>query len=132
MNRPMRIAITISAVTSVCLLPSVEITANAADEGRLTYNNYCRTCHSVKQGDNRQGPSLHGVFGAKAGQVAGYNYSGSLRGSGLTWDEATLDKWIENPDAVVPNNKMKPYTGIRDPQVRQKIIEFLRQNRAGS
>src|SRR5688500_10751568 len=91
------------------------------------FNNHCRTCHSAKEGDNRLGPSLHNIFGATAGSSSGYaGYSQGLKSSGVTWDEATLDKFIENPDQVIPNNNMKPYKGIGDQAVRKQIIDYLK------
>jgi cytochrome c len=89
--------------------------AAAASDGRTAFDNYCRTCHSVKPGDTRIGPSLYGIYGSQ--------------GSGITWNETTLDRFIENPDQVVSNN-MKPYAGIADAGVRQKIIDYLKSNRA--
>lgn len=101
--------------------------ASAAEPAPAVFNNHCRTCHSVKQGDHRLGPSLHQIHGAKAGSSSGYaNYSQGLKSSGLTWDDATLDKFIENPEQVIPNNNMKPYKGIDDPAVRQQIVDYLR------
>ena len=44
----------------------------------------------------------------------------------MTFDEATLDKFITNPEGVVPGNNMKPYTGISDAALRAKIIAFLK------
>jgi cytochrome c len=91
------------------------------------FNNNCRTCHSTKEGDNRMGPSLHKIIGRKPGTAPGYpNYSQGLKSSGITWDETTLDRFIANPDAVVPNNNMKPFKGVSDPAVRAKIIEYLK------
>jgi cytochrome c len=101
--------------------------ALAAESAPPVFNNHCRTCHSVKEGDNRLGPSLHNIYGAKAGSSPAYpNYSQGLKSSGVTWDESTLDKFIENPDQVVPNNNMKPFKGIGDPAVRKQIVEFLK------
>jgi cytochrome c len=130
----MRTAATVSAVASAVLLELTSVVpAKAANEGEAAFNNHCRTCHSTKKGDNRLGPSLYGIFGKKAGTVPGYtNYSQSLAGSGITWTESTLDKYIEDPEALVPNNNMKPYTGIRDPAERQKIIAYLKSIREGS
>jgi len=110
--------------------PSTATEGQSADHGQMTFNNHCRTCHSIKKGDNRQGPSLFGVFGAKAGSSPGYPYSAALAGSGITWDEKTLDEFIANPDSVVTNNKMKPYTGLTDPAVRKEILAFLKSNGA--
>lgn len=104
--------------------------ATAANDGRVAFNNHCRTCHSVKQGDHRLGPSLYGVYGSEAGSIPGYR--SSARGfseSGMIWDEPTLDRFIANPDQVISNNSMKPYTGIADADVRKKIIDYLKSNR---
>jgi cytochrome c len=50
----------------------------------------------------------------------------------VTWNEATLERWIENPEAVIPNNNMKPYSGLADAAVRKKIVDFLKKNNDGS
>ena len=128
MSRPIRIVVTTLAACASLLRLTVGMPATPADEGRVAFNNSCRTCHSLKAGDNRLGPSLHGIIGAKAGQSTGYAYSQSLRQSGVTWNEATLERWIENPEAVIPNNNMKPYSGLADAAARKKIIEFLKKN----
>jgi len=97
-----------------------------ASANEAAFNNACRTCHSVKANDNRVGPSLHGVVGRKAGTAPGFNgYSQGMKNSGITWDESTLDKFIENPEAVVPNNGMKPFKGVPDKSVRAGIVDFL-------
>ena len=132
MSRPTRILVTTLAACAGLVRFTVGMPAAPADEGRLAFNNSCRTCHSLKAGDNRLGPSLHGIIGAKAGQSAGYAYSQSLRQSGVTWNEATLERWIENPDAVIPNNNMKPYNGLADAAARKKIVDFLRKNNDAS
>ncbi len=116
----------IALLTSAAATPLV-----AAEVSPAAFNNNCRTCHSVKEGDNRLGPSLHNVYGAKAGSAPGYtNYSQGMKSSGITWDEATLDKFITNPDHVVPNNNMKPYRGIADKEVRKRIIDYLKSQSA--
>jgi cytochrome c len=99
----------------------------ADDELELAFNDHCRECHSFVKDDNRLGPSLYGVVGRKAGTEPGYAFSQSLKNSGVTWDAATLDKWIADPDAVIPGNTMSPpYSGIADPKIRKKIIAFLK------
>lgn len=121
-----RIAVAASGVATL-LTYFVAAPVLAADDGQTAFNSHCRTCHSINQGDNRLGPSLHGIYGAKAGAASDYsNYSQGLANSGLTWDEQTLDKFIENPDQVVSNNNMKPYQGIGDEAVRKQIIAFLK------
>lgn len=85
----------------------------------------CATCHAVDAGKNGIGPSLAGVFGAKAGHVGDYAYSSALRGSGLVWDEATLDAYLAQPMTKVPGTKMS-YGGMRDADQRAAIIAYLK------
>jgi cytochrome c len=93
--------------------------------GQLTFNNACRTCHSVKEGDNRLGPSLYNVFGRKAGSLPAYPYSTAMKDAEFVWDKEKLDRFISDPDAVVPGNKMKPYGGLASPDARANVIAFL-------
>lgn len=90
------------------------------------FNNACRTCHSIREGDNRIGPSLHKIFGSKAGNREGFGSSAAMKNSGLTWNEENLDRFIENPEAVVPNNAMKPFAGLPDAAARKAIIGYLK------
>ena len=101
--------------------------AEASEAGQILFNNACRTCHTMTEGDNRLGPHLHGIFGRKAGSLPGYSYSSAMAGSGIVWDDATLDRFIENPEAVVPGHNMKPYTGLASPEERARLIAFLKQ-----
>lgn len=84
----------------------------------------CQTCHSVEAGQNRIGPSLHGVVGHRAGTVAGYTYSPANRDSGITWSAEKLFQYLENPQRVVPGTKMA-FAGIADPQRRADLIAWL-------
>src|SRR3984893_10557823 len=97
--------------------------ARAADDDlEITFNDHCRECHSFLKDDNRLGPSLYGVVGRKAGTLLGYEYSPSLKESGVTLDEPTLDKWIATPDAVISGNQMSPpYGGVADEAIRKRI-----------
>ena len=100
----------------------------AVADNQLVFNNVCRTCHTVKEGDNRLGPNLHNIIGRKAGSVPDYGYSSSMKDADLTWDRATLDRFIANPDQVVPGNRMKPYGGLTSAEERAKIIAYLEVN----
>ncbi len=102
-----------------------------AEAGQLAFNNACRTCHTINKDDNRLGPSLHKIIGKKAGSVQGYAYSDSMKNSGITWDEKTLDRFIENPDSVVAGNNMKPYTGMTNAEDRAKIVAYLKAQSEG-
>jgi len=95
------------------------------EAGQLLFNNSCRTCHTLREGDNRLGPNLHRIVGRKAGSLADYGYSSALKGADLVWDKTTLDRFIANPDQVVPGNNMKPYGGLASAEDRATIIGFL-------
>ena len=85
----------------------------------------CITCHQIEPGRHGLGPSLAGVFGAKAGHAQGYAYSAAMKNSGLTWDEAALNAYLEAPMQAVPGTKMA-FAGIKDAQQRQDVIQYLK------
>ncbi len=72
------------------------------------------------------GPELNGVVGRKAGSVAGYNYSDANKNSGLTWDEATLTKYLRGPREVVPGTKMA-FPGLTRDEDVANVIAYLKQ-----
>jgi len=95
-----------------------------AVHGKTLYQ-ACAACHSIDENDI--GPKHRGVVGRPAASLSDYAYSPALRQSGLTWDEATLDRWLINPSALVPGTKM--FFKIDDPQSRADIIAYLREQR---
>jgi cytochrome c len=120
--------------TTACAAPSVTALGQqgaGAEEAQLAFNNHCRTCHVTNADDHRLGPSLHDVVGREAGSASNYAYSSAMADAGLVWDEATLDRFIENPQAVVPGNNMKPYSGIASAEERAKIIAHLKAESGG-
>lgn len=90
----------------------------------------CASCHAVgPNAKNKLGPELNGIAGRAWGAVAGFSYSSDLaegKTSGKVWDDATLDKYIENPKAVAPKGKM-PYAGLKDAAKRADLIAYLKQ-----
>ena len=100
---------------------------SAADRGADMFRQ-CAACHSLGTGTHLTGPSLAGLIGRKAGTAKGFGrYSEALRHSGLTWDEKTLDKWLENPTVLVPGTSMR-IQGITDKSTRQDLIAFLKRS----
>jgi cytochrome c len=95
--------------------------------GQEAFNNACRACHMVKEGDNRLGPNLHKIVGRKAGSLPDYAFSSAMKEADFVWDEEKLDRFIAKPDEVVPGNNMKPYGGVSSSDDRKKIIVFLAQ-----
>ena len=117
------IAILLAAVI-VGLLPPRAAHAQNAENGQKAFRQICSICHEAVAGRNRVGPSLFGVVGRKAGTVADFHYSDEMKNSGLTWDAATLDRFIAAPRAVVPGTRMA-YAGLMDDVKRQDLIAYL-------
>jgi cytochrome c len=117
-----------AAFAAACSFAAAGASAETAedDAGQVAFNTHCRNCHSVKPDDHRLGPSLHNIFGAPAGQAKDFpNYSGSLTPD-ITWDEATLDKFIADPKSIASNTTMTPFAGIQDTEQRKLIIDYLK------
>jgi cytochrome c len=84
----------------------------------------CAACHKLETGANNVGPSLHGVFTRKAGELADFRYSPAIKRSGITWTPEMLDKFITDPQAMVPGNRM-PYAGMASASDRADLIAYL-------
>ena len=98
-------------------------TASVADAAPSAFA-ICKSCHAVEKGKTVIGPSLFGIVGTKAGDVAGYSFSPAMKASGLTWDDATLDAFLTSPMKAVPGTRMT-YAGQSDPAKRAEIIAYL-------
>ena len=106
--------------------------SDAAKSAPAAFNNVCRTCHSLKAGDHRIGPSLHKLIGSKSGVRPGYaSSSAAMKNAGIVWNEQMLDRFIENPEVVVPNNNLKPYAGLPDKAARESIVAYLKSAARG-
>jgi cytochrome c len=87
----------------------------------------CRACHQI--GPNAKiavGPVLNGIVGRKAGTYPGYTYSSANKESGIVWTPEELDKYLTNPQKVVPHTKMI-FPGLKDDQKRKDVIAYLEQ-----
>ena len=84
----------------------------------------CAACHKLEAGVNNVGPSLHGIFTRKAGEIADFRYSPAMKRSGIVWTPETLDKYIADPQAMVPANRM-PYAGLASANDRADLVAYL-------
>jgi cytochrome c len=93
----------------------------------------CKACHQIgPNAKNAIGPVLNGVVGRKAGTYTGFEYSPANKDSGIVWTPEELDKYLTNPQAVVPHTKMI-FPGIKDETKRKNVIAYLEQfNEDGS
>jgi cytochrome c len=81
----------------------------------------CMACHALDE--NGIGPKHRGLVGRKAGTVAGYKYSPALLKSDLTWTPQTLDRWLQDPRAVLEDTRM--FFSVTDAKERADIIAYL-------
>ena len=86
----------------------------------------CAACHKLAADANEIGPSLHGVFTRKAGELADFRFSPAMKRSGIAWTPETLDKYLADPQATVPANRM-PYAGMASASDRADLIAYLVQ-----
>lgn len=105
------------------MAPSTEI---SAERGKSVFMR-CQACHALEKGKtNAAGPSLHGLFGLKAGSQPGFSYSPALMNSGIIWNEETLDAYLEKPQQAVPGTRMA-FAGLRNDAERASLIEYLKE-----
>src|SRR5262245_24224774 len=86
----------------------------------------CVACHPIERSVHGIGPTLCGLPGRNAGEMADYRYSRALRDSGITWTAETLDTFIAEPQGSVPANRM-PYAGMPDAADRADLIAYLQK-----
>jgi cytochrome c len=93
-----------------------------AVHGKAVFEKRCTGCHAIEA--DREGPRLAGVYGRKAGSVAGFAYSPGLKNSGITWTDETLERWLSDPDLVVKDNNMS--IGVPGAEERRDLIAYLK------
>jgi cytochrome c len=113
--------------TVVLILTLLPVGAARADgdpvRGEARFQD-CAACHKLAAGANEVGPSLHGLFTRKAGELAEFRFSPAMKRSGIEWTPQTLDTYIADPQAAVPGNRM-PYAGMASAGDRADLIAYL-------
>jgi cytochrome c len=117
-------AVRVTALFMTLLPAGVARADDEAARGEAKFQD-CAACHKLEAGANNVGPSLHNVFTRKAGELADFRYSPAIKRSGIIWTPETLDKFIADPQAVVPANRM-PYAGMASASDRADLIAYLR------
>ncbi len=111
----------VTAVDAQMTLPAAK-----PPDGATLFKQQCATCHTNNETDPvRQGPSLFRIVGRRAGSIDGFKYSAGFAKADFVWDEAKLDAWITNPQAMIPGAVMA-YRQAK-PEVRTAIIAYLKE-----
>ena len=114
-----------SAVALSLLLAATAHADGDAARGEARFQE-CAACHRLDAGVNEVGPSLHGLFSRKAGEVGDFRYSPAMKRSGVSWTPETLDKYLADPQAFIPANRM-PYAGLSKASDRADLIAYLQK-----
>jgi cytochrome c2 len=116
-------------ITAAATLVALSLGGQARAAGDVTDGKKafgkCAICHDIRAGKHKIGPSLHGVVGQKAASAKGYRYSPAMQKVGLTWNDETLHKYLENPRKVVPGTRMA-FAGVRSKKERDDLIAYLK------
>ena len=90
--------------------------------GKQIFERRCTGCHALD--NNKEGPRLRTVYGRKAASIGDFDYSDALKKSGITWDEVTLERWLTDPDKMVPDTDMAFH--LADGEERKFVIAYLK------
>jgi cytochrome c len=120
----LRILVACAALLACSPVLPTRANAQNADDGRQAFKQVCGICHEVAPDKNRTGPSLFGIVGRKTGSVSGFHYSDANKNAGLTWDPATLNRYLADPRGVIPGTTMA-YSGLKDEKKRSDLIAYL-------
>lgn len=126
--RAVFLALAVVSVTGCDEAPGTVMPGDAA-RGAMLFRQQCEACHSVEPGLIREGPSLHGVIGARAGSVPGFHRYTGLRGSEVVWTPETLDRWLADPKGFLDGRTTTKTVRVNHPDDRADIIAFLATRR---
>jgi cytochrome c2 len=95
-------------------------------KGKQIFDARCKACHSLEPDKHGIGPTLHGVFGRKAGGLADYNYSSAMKAADISWNEETLKQYLADPHKLIPGDKMT-FPGIKNEAQLDDLIAYLKE-----
>src|SRR5580658_2044308 len=99
-----KVVCTAIASTATVVMLSAAGENGKEERGKELFVRRCSGCHAPDL--NKEGPRLRGVYGRKAAGAPGFAYSDALKKADIRWDDASLDRWLGDPDAMVPDTDM--------------------------
>jgi cytochrome c len=126
MSMQLKIILIIAVASGAALLAAFAADGGAKGDiivGRSAFEKRCTGCHALDH--EKTGPRLAGVVGRKAGTVSGFPYSDALKKSDVVWNETVLEKWLTDPETVIPDTDMA--FRLDNPGERAAIIAFLKE-----
>ena len=113
-------------IAALIMIMSAPLAAQAGDiqAGEKVFKK-CKACHVVDKEKNKTGPHLVGIIGRPAGSVESFKkYSKAMKASGIVWDAASLDGYLENPKKYLKGGKMA-FAGLKKKKDRDNIIAYF-------
>jgi cytochrome c len=108
--------------TFLAVVATSQFVSAGSQQGKELFQTRCGGCHSLDA--DKVGPRLRGVFGRPVASVQSFRYSDAARSSHVKWDETALDKWLAEPDSVIPDSDMS--FRLENGRERAAIIEYLK------
>ena len=111
------------AVAMAGFSPSLSGQPAAPVSGKELFGKRCGGCHALDR--DKEGPRLGGVYGRPAGSIPSFQYSDALKAAKFTWNDELLEKWLTDPDQLIPDNNMAFH--LENGDERREIIAYLKQ-----
>lgn len=119
----------LAGVTFALLIIVVTLSGSSQGQtpasGKELFEKRCGGCHSLDR--DKEGPRLRGINNRLAGSIESFQYSDALKNSKITWNAEMLNRWISDPEKLVPNNDMSFHLDKSDE--RQEIIAYLQSSK---
>jgi len=111
-----------SASTAIVMTLGAAAESRKDERAKELFLRRCGGCHAPDL--NKEGPRLRGVYGRKAARAPAFAYSEALQKADIRWDDASLDRWLSDPDAMVPDTDMA--FRLMDAEERKAVIAYLK------
>jgi len=113
------------ALSAAAVIAAATAWTQSVGRGQELFERRCTGCHALDR--DKEGPRLGGVYGRVSGSVPSFNYSDALKNAHVTWGAESLDKWLADPESLVPENDMAFH--VESAAERSEIIAYLKQTR---